>query len=96
MSKVTSKLQVTLPKALAERYGIEPGDEIEWEAAGDAIRVRPAESRSGEEGIRERLRIFDQARVRQREREKRSGRRPKPSAGRGWRREDLYRRGRAR
>jgi bifunctional DNA-binding transcriptional regulator/antitoxin component of YhaV-PrlF toxin-antitoxin module len=28
MAKVTSKLQVTLPKVLAERYDIEPGDEI--------------------------------------------------------------------
>jgi bifunctional DNA-binding transcriptional regulator/antitoxin component of YhaV-PrlF toxin-antitoxin module len=39
MSKVTAKLQVTLPKALAEKYGIVPGSEIVWEAAGDAIRV---------------------------------------------------------
>ncbi|PZP64635.1 MAG: AbrB family transcriptional regulator, partial [Azospira oryzae] len=29
MAKVTSKLQVTLPKALAQRYRIRPGDEIE-------------------------------------------------------------------
>ena len=34
MSKVTSKLQVTLPKTIADRYGIQPGDEIEWSAAG--------------------------------------------------------------
>ena len=39
MAKVTSKLQVTVPKALAERYAIRPGDEIAWEAAGDVIRV---------------------------------------------------------
>jgi AbrB family looped-hinge helix DNA binding protein len=31
MSKVTSKLQITIPKALAERYGIHPGDEIDFE-----------------------------------------------------------------
>ena len=30
MSKVTSKLQVTVPKAAAERYGIRPGDAIDW------------------------------------------------------------------
>jgi AbrB family looped-hinge helix DNA binding protein len=29
MGKVTSKLQVTVPKAIAQRYGIRPGDEIE-------------------------------------------------------------------
>ena len=39
MAKVTSKLQVTVPKALANQYGIRPGVEIEWEPAGDTIRV---------------------------------------------------------
>ena len=33
MAKVTSKLQVTVPKALAERYGIRPGDDIRFEEA---------------------------------------------------------------
>lgn len=42
MSKVTSKLQVTLPKVLAEQLGIKPGDEIDWEIAGDVMRVIPA------------------------------------------------------
>ena len=28
MSKVTSKRQVSIPKEVADRYGIEPGDEI--------------------------------------------------------------------
>ncbi|HEY7724128.1 MAG TPA: AbrB/MazE/SpoVT family DNA-binding domain-containing protein [Anaeromyxobacteraceae bacterium] len=41
MARVTSKLQVTVPKALADRYRMRPGDEIEWQAAGDAIRVVP-------------------------------------------------------
>ena len=30
VTRVTSKLQVTIPKAIAQRYGIEPGEEIEW------------------------------------------------------------------
>lgn len=30
MSKITSKYQVTVPKKIAEAYGIRPGDEIEW------------------------------------------------------------------
>ena len=38
---MTSKLQVTIPKAIAQRYGIEPGTDIEWLAAGEAIRVVP-------------------------------------------------------
>ena len=39
MSKVTSKLQVTLPKAIADRYGVAPGAELIFEPAGDSIRV---------------------------------------------------------
>ncbi len=31
MSKVTSKLQVTIPKAIAVKYGIRPGDQVVWE-----------------------------------------------------------------
>jgi len=41
MAKVTSKYQVTIPKALAEELGIEPGHDIEWSSAGDSIRLTP-------------------------------------------------------
>jgi len=37
---VTSKLQLTVPKVIAEKYGIRPGDELEWTPAGESIRVR--------------------------------------------------------
>ena len=93
MAKVTSKLQVTVPRALAKRYHIAPGDEIEWEAAGDAIRVVPPRARPAADPAT-RLRLFDQATARQRRRDK--GRRPSRPADRGWTREELYRRGRAR
>lgn len=94
MAKVTSKLQVTVPKAVADQYGIRPGDEIEWQAAGDAIRVVPRAGRDRALGREERLRLFDRATARQ-------ARRPRPAAagagsGRGWTREELYARGRAR
>jgi AbrB family looped-hinge helix DNA binding protein len=92
MAKVTSKLQVTVPKALAERYHIEPGDEIEWEAAGDAIRVVPGRSRRADPASR--LKLFDQATARQRERER--GAQFAQASERGWSREDLYERGRPR
>ncbi|MBI2468395.1 MAG: AbrB/MazE/SpoVT family DNA-binding domain-containing protein [Candidatus Rokubacteria bacterium] len=95
MAKVTSKLQVTVPKAIAERYGIRPGNDIEWVAAGDAIRVLPPASGSRPLDAEARLRLFDAATERQRLRQ--SGRRaPRPVRGRGWRRADLYERGRAR
>jgi len=57
MAKVTSKYQVTVPKAIAELYTIRPGDDIEWVAAGDVIRVIPG-ARQVASGDREsRLRL---------------------------------------
>ena len=93
MSKVTSKLQVTVPKSVADRYGIRPGDEIEWLASGDTIRVVPAGKKIEALSLAERLRRFDLATARQRKRNKRLH--PAPARNRGWTREDLYRRGRA-
>jgi len=94
MAKVTSKLQVTVPKALAGRYAIRPGDEIAWEAAGDVIRVVPHGRATAAEGAT-RLRLFDKATDRQRRRNRSFGA-VRPPAGRGWTREELYDRGRAR
>ena len=91
MAKVTSKLQVTVPKALAERHAIRPGDEIAWESAGEVIRVIPG-GRKPAPDRETRLRLFDQASERQRRRNrafKGAGKR----ASRGWSREELYARG---
>ena len=89
MSKVTSKLQVTVPKAIADRFQIRPGDEIQWIAAGSGIRIEPA--RRGGKGLdlKERLRLFDESTRRLRKRKWRGAR---PSE-RGWTRADLYTRG---
>jgi AbrB family looped-hinge helix DNA binding protein len=95
VAKVTSKLQVTVPKVLAEQYGIRPGDEIEWQAAGDAIRIVPAGLRPAPLSTAERLRLFDRATARLERRES-SGGRPRRPRTRGWKRADLYRRGRSR
>lgn len=101
MSKVTSKLQVTIPKSIAKAHGIEPGTEIVFESAGDSIRVHrvqeeAVECGSGEEGTNFRLRLFDEATKRQRAREvarqARSGIATN-AADRGWTREQLYDRG---
>jgi AbrB family looped-hinge helix DNA binding protein len=94
MSKVTSKYQVTLPKAIAQRYGIRPGDDIDWAPAGDAIRVTPSGSRAASDDRESRLRLFDQATERHRQRMR--GRKLAHPAKRGWTREDLYGRGRSR
>ena len=94
MSKITSKYQVSIPKALAESYRLKPGDEIEFEGAGPVIRIVPPQARRPPLEAAERLRLFDQATARQIEREERLD---LPYASfdtkrrdRGWSREDLY------
>ena len=92
---MTSKLQVTIPKAIADQYGIAPGDEIEFQAAGEVIRVIPPRRRklAARLSPEERVRLFDAAMKRQRLREKKmkiAGERP---LRRDWKREDLYDRG---
>ena len=92
---MTSKLQVTVPKAIAAQYGIRPGDEIEWVPAGDAIRVVPAGRQGRTADPQWKLKLFDAATERQRLRQSKSpGRRAR--GDRGWRREDLYDRARPR
>ncbi|MGH8504037.1 MAG: AbrB/MazE/SpoVT family DNA-binding domain-containing protein [Gammaproteobacteria bacterium] len=88
MVKVTSKLQVTVPKSIADRYGIRPGDEIEWESAGEAIRVIPRRSVMENQDVAARLRLFDQATARQRRRQESANLAAADS--RGWTRQELY------
>jgi len=96
MAKVTSKLQVTIPKRLADQYGIKPGDEIEWRAAGNSIRVFPQRLDENDPATVElRLKMFDASVERQKQRERRRGKQPQVK-DRGWKREDLYDRGRTR
>jgi AbrB family looped-hinge helix DNA binding protein len=92
MAKVTSKLQVTVPKALAERFRIRPGDEIAWEAGSDSIRIVPARDLRPLSSA-DRLKLFDRATERQQQRRHPGRTRP---ADRGWTREELYERRRAR
>ena len=93
MAKVTSKYQVTVPRKIAEKYHIRPGDDIAWVPAGDAIRVIPPGRQAPPQSPESRLHWFDLATERHRKRRpKPGGRRPRD---RGWRREDLYNRGRA-
>lgn len=90
MSKVTSKYQVSIPKALAERIGIRVGDELAWEDAAGTLRARVATAAKAKAGmtLRERLRVFDAATARQAARERKQ--RLPGGKGRGWTREDLY------
>lgn len=97
MAKVTSKLQITIPKRLAEQYRIAPGDDLEFVAAGDGIRLVVGQAPAARElSAAERLRLFDEATARQRERERHFVANGEPPAGRDWTREELYTRGKPR
>ena len=98
MPKVTSKLQLTVPKAIADQYGIRPGDELEWIPAGESIRVelvrRKAKVRTsadcrGASGV---VRRRHQTRLDRATggRTEESNRGKPASSDRGWTREDLY------
>ena len=90
MSKVTSKYQVSIPKALAARAGIRVGDKLEWEHASGALRARLPAPGAARLSVPDRLRLFDAATARQSARQRR---RPLPRGrNRGWTREDLYHR----
>ena len=94
MSKVTSKLQVTIPKVIADEFEIAPGDEIEFQAAGEFIRIVPPRKRRATRlSLEERLRLFDASTERQRQREAKMKLPRKRPAERDWKREDLYHRG---
>lgn len=95
MPKVTSKLQVTLPKKIAEAHGIRPGDQIDFESAGDVIRIRPNDAIGGpgskSKSPAERLRLFEEASRRQKAREQSMPMRTRSdSPDREWTREALY------
>jgi AbrB family looped-hinge helix DNA binding protein len=94
MAKITSKYQVTVPKIIAEQYGMHPGDEIEWIPAGENIRVVPTKKFIVVNDRETRLRLFDQATERHKKRSS-SPKRKQALEHRGWTREDLYARGRA-
>ncbi len=98
MAKVTSKLQLTVPKVIADQYGIRPGDELKWIPAGESIRVElVGKAKAGPQlGTEERLALFDentkwldklQAPL-LREAEAKSTHLTRQT--RGWAREDLY------
>ena len=96
MAKVTSKLQVTIPKRLADAYAIAPGDDIEFVGAGEGIRIVLSGQRARAElSTAERLRLFDATTERQRRRDRAAGggqgnAKRGGKGDRGWMREELY------
>jgi AbrB family looped-hinge helix DNA binding protein len=96
MAKVTSKLQLTIPRSIADRYGIRTGDQLEFVAAGDTIRLIPAEAVPLGITVEERLALFDAATERQLARQAGTERQGEAGEDRGWTREELYDRARPR
>ena len=96
---MTSKLQLTVPKKIADEYGIRPGDELEWIPAGDSIRVELVRRKvkAGHDLTdKERLALFDgntkwldELQADQLKEAKSKGTRI-TRENRGWTREELY------
>ena len=85
---------MTIPKSIADLYGIAFGDEIEFVPAGDAIRVQRPGARAAQLDTNARLAEFDRATDRQLARQYDAP--PTAVGDRDWRREDLYERDSAR
>jgi bifunctional DNA-binding transcriptional regulator/antitoxin component of YhaV-PrlF toxin-antitoxin module len=49
MPKVTSELQVSIPTTIANRFGIRPGNEVEWIPFGAGRRMAPSAKKTGTE-----------------------------------------------
>ena len=74
--QVTRKMQVTIPKRLAERAGIRPGDSVVFEEVNDVIALRKvADSQGSAQEIRVAIQDFvrDVPKIRSRLKEAESG-----------------------
>jgi AbrB family looped-hinge helix DNA binding protein len=64
MAKLTSKYQLTLPKAVAQRAGLKPGDDVDCESSDEMVRIkRKAKSTMRPYSKTDRLVLFDLATV---------------------------------
>jgi bifunctional DNA-binding transcriptional regulator/antitoxin component of YhaV-PrlF toxin-antitoxin module len=91
MAKVTSKLQITVPKAVADAHALRTGSEVQFESAVDCIRLVVGKPRSGLSKD-EKLRLLRESGERQKARNARWNGLETPHS-RGWKREDVYERG---
>ena len=87
---MTSKLQVTIPKEIARRYGIEPGTDVEWLPAGEATATCSPSAHPGTADRARRLQLFDAARLPACSLAGATSTGRAESADRGWTRDDLY------
>lgn len=90
MPKVTSKLQFTIPKAVAEKARVRVGDELDCQAVGNVILLRPRRPHPCL-SVEERLASFD-ASIAATDLRWAGWSGPVPT-DRGWTRADAYGRG---
>ena len=92
MSRVTSKLQVTLPKAVAIAHGITAGSDVTFESAGSVIVLRPGTAPARTLSVDDRLALFDSATQRLQSGSSRGNLTSSAAdpVARGWTRGDLY------
>jgi bifunctional DNA-binding transcriptional regulator/antitoxin component of YhaV-PrlF toxin-antitoxin module len=96
MARLAADLQVTVPKTLAEKFDLRPGDEVEWIPREDGLQMMPIVRRPLRNAEERRAR-FEQILERQRSREAQRAKEPPAlDEDRGWTREDLYDRARPR
>ena len=95
MAKVTSKLQITIPKKIAEQFGIKPGDELEFVGRSGGIHLLPAGTVTEPTlSAEERVRLFDESTAYADKRAEELGIKPVADESvRDWTREELYTRG---
>lgn len=94
---MTAKLQLTLPKRIADQFGIKPGDEVEFVPAGDVIHLVPPDRQlTPQLSLEERKRLFESSTKWLQEYAKQLPLPAEPPEKRDWTREDLYVRGKPR
>lgn len=91
MAKVTGKFQITLPKSAVVQCGIQIGDSLDVQVRGGAMQIVRVAALGPGHGVGDRLLHFDRATRRQQARAV-----IRKAVARGWIREELYDRGRAR
>jgi bifunctional DNA-binding transcriptional regulator/antitoxin component of YhaV-PrlF toxin-antitoxin module len=100
MAKVTRKLQLTIPRVVADQYGIRAGDEVEFAPSGSFIRMVPPSLRRSHLTTAEKVRLFRQLLERHRNQRQHQSRvrqaKTQVEGERGWKREDLCTRGSSR
>lgn len=92
MTKVTKKLQITIPAALAADYGIRPGMDVKIEPAGEFIQIRVVRSLQEAElnAAKEKVISLQEIFARHDKRIRLTSPKSTKGSDRDWKRDNLY------